>query len=100
MIVQERKAGKALFLTIDGVPNALASTLSTTMSSNAGKAVLTIDEPKVAPGIMGKAGYLMSKEDQERVKLAITKATSMEEIRRLERSLRDGYLPEMESIGA
>lgn len=62
--------------------------------------MLTIDEPKIAPGVRGKAGYLMSKEDQEHVKAAIAKATSMEEIRRLERSLRDGYLPEMESIGA
>lgn len=70
------------------------------MSSNAGKAVLTIDEPKAVPGVRGKAGHLMSKEDQDRVKAAIAKATSMEEIRRLERSLRDGYLPEMESIGA
>jgi U2 small nuclear ribonucleoprotein A' len=96
---QERKAGKALFLTAEGVPNTLATTLSTTVSSNAGKAVLTIDEPKAVP-IPGKAGRLMSKEDQERVKAAIAKATSMEEIRRLERSLREGYLPEMESVGA
>ncbi|KAF9452566.1 L domain-like protein [Macrolepiota fuliginosa MF-IS2] len=96
---KERKAGKALFLTTDGVPNALATTLSTTVSSNAGKAVLTIDEPKAGP-LAGNAGRLMSKEDQERVKAAIAKATSMEEIRRLERSLREGYLPEMESIGA
>ncbi|EKM83478.1 hypothetical protein AGABI1DRAFT_96468 [Agaricus bisporus var. burnettii JB137-S8] len=96
---KERKAGKALFLTAEGVPNVLATTLSTTVSSNAGKAVLTIDEPKAAP-IPGKAGRLMSKEDQERVKAAIAKATSMEEIRRLERSLREGYLPEMESVGA
>ncbi|KXN83619.1 U2 small nuclear ribonucleoprotein A' [Leucoagaricus sp. SymC.cos] len=96
---KERKAGKALFLTAEGVPNALATTLSTTVSSSAGKPVLTIDEPKAAP-VSAKAGRLMSKEDQERVKAAIAKATSMEEIRRLERSLRDGFLPEMESIGA
>ncbi|KAJ3555859.1 hypothetical protein NP233_g12106 [Leucocoprinus birnbaumii] len=96
---KERKAGKTLFLTAEGVPNTLATTLSTTVSSNAGKTVLTIDEPKAAP-VSFKAGRLMSKEDQERVKAAIAQATSMEEIRRLERSLREGYLPEMESIGA
>jgi U2 small nuclear ribonucleoprotein A' len=99
LLSQERKAGKALFLTPEGVPNALATTISTTVSSHAGKPVLTIDEPKAAP-LTGKAGRLMSKEDQERVKAAIAKATSMEEIRRLERSLREGYLPEMESVGA
>jgi len=96
---KERKAGKTLFLTAEGVPNALATTLSTTVSSHAGKAVLTIDEPRAAP-VTGKAGRLMSKEDQDRVKAAIAKATSMEEIRRLERGLREGYLPDMESIGA
>ena len=42
----------------------------------------------------------MSKEEQERVKKAIAEAKSVEEIRRLERSLREGYLPEMESVGA
>ena len=31
---------------------------------------------------------------------AIAEAKSVEEIRRLERSLREGYLPEMESVGA
>jgi len=42
----------------------------------------------------------MSKEDQERVKAAIAKATSIEEVRKLERNLREGYLPEIESVGA
>ena len=58
-----------------------------------------MDEPKAAP-IPGKAGRLMSKEDQEKVKAAIAKATSIEEVRKLERSLREGYLPDMESVGA
>ena len=60
---------------------------------------MTTDEPKpvVAPG---KAGRLMSKEDAQRVKEAIAKATSVEEIRRLERSLKEGLLPGMDSVGA
>ena len=58
-----------------------------------------MDEPK-AVTIPGKAGRLMSKEHQEKVKAAIAKATSIEEVRKLERSLREGYLPEMESVGA
>ena len=42
----------------------------------------------------------MSKEDVEKVKAAIASATSIEEIRRLERSLREGFLPNMETVGA
>jgi U2 small nuclear ribonucleoprotein A' len=42
----------------------------------------------------------MSKEEQEKVKQAIANATSVEEIRKLERSLKEGYLPSMESVGA
>ena len=58
-----------------------------------------MDEPKAAV-IPGKAGRLMSKEDQEKLKAAIAKATTIEEVRKMERSLREGYLPEMESVGA
>ena len=58
-----------------------------------------MDEPKAAV-IHGKAGRLMSKEDQEKVKAAIAKATTIEEVRKMERSLREGYLPEMDSVGA
>ncbi|KAF7367243.1 U2 small nuclear ribonucleoprotein A [Mycena sanguinolenta] len=96
---KERQAAKALFVTAENLPTALATTLSTTVSTQSSKALVTTDEPKVAP-LMGKAGRLMSKEDAEKVKAAIAKATSMEEVRRLERSLREGYLPEMESVGA
>ncbi|KAI0095260.1 L domain-like protein [Irpex rosettiformis] len=95
---KERQAGKSLFLTADNLPTQLATTLSTTVSAH-GKTAVTTDEPKpvVAPG---KAGRLMSKEDAQRVKEAIAKATSVEEIRRLERSLKEGFLPGMDSVGA
>ncbi|KAJ7042645.1 leucine-rich repeat-domain-containing protein [Mycena alexandri] len=96
---KERQTAKALFVTAENLPTALATTLSTTVSTQASKAVITSDEPKAAP-LVGKAGRLMSKEDAEKVKTAIAKATSMEEVRRLERSLREGYMPEMESVGA
>lgn len=96
---KEREAGKSLFLTADGLPTALATTISTTVSKQGSKATVTLDEPKPA-ALSGKAGRLMSKEDAEKVKLAIAKATSIEEIRRLERSLREGYMPSMESVGA
>lgn len=68
------------------------------MSSHA-KAPVTTDEPRPAAA-PGKAGRLMSKEDVEKVKAAIASATSVEEIRRLERSLREGFLPNMEAVGA
>jgi U2 small nuclear ribonucleoprotein A' len=58
-----------------------------------------MDEPKTAL-VPGKAGRLMSKEDQEKVKAAIAKATTIEDVRKMERSLREGYLPEMDSVGA
>jgi len=42
----------------------------------------------------------MSKEDADKVKQAIAKATSVEEVKRLERSLREGYMPSLDSVGA
>ena len=42
----------------------------------------------------------MSKEEADRVRLAIANATSVEEVRRLERSLREGYLPGVDAVGA
>ncbi|KAJ4000297.1 leucine-rich repeat-domain-containing protein [Lentinula boryana] len=94
---KERSLGKQSFLTPDKRLTALAETLSTTVSTSSTQPALTTDEPRPA---VAKAGRLMSKEDAERVKAAIAKATSIEEIRRLERGLRDGYMPEMESVGA
>ncbi|KAE9410695.1 L domain-like protein [Gymnopus androsaceus JB14] len=71
----------------------------TTVSITSTKPAFMSDEPTLPKASMPK-GRLMSKEDAEKVKAAIAKATSIEEIRRLERSLRDGYMPEMESVGA
>ncbi|KAJ7293200.1 leucine-rich repeat-domain-containing protein [Mycena rebaudengoi] len=96
---KERQNAKALFVTAENLPTALATTISTTVSTQSSKAVITTDEPR-APVPTGKAGRLMSKEDAEKVKAAIAKATTVEEMRRLERSLREGYVPEMESVGA
>jgi U2 small nuclear ribonucleoprotein A' len=96
---KERQAAKSLFLTAEGLPTALATTISTTVSTHSSKAVVTTDEPRPAASTV-KAGRLMSKEDAEKVKQAIAKATSVEEIKRLERSLREGYLPSMDAVGA
>ncbi|KAH7929387.1 L domain-like protein [Leucogyrophana mollusca] len=96
---KERHTGKSLFLTAEGLPTALATTISTTVSKQGAKTTVTTDEPRPAVP-SGKAGRLMSKEDADKVKAAIAKATSIEEIRRLERSLREGYMPSMETVGA
>jgi U2 small nuclear ribonucleoprotein A' len=97
---KERQTAKTLFLTAQNSPTALATTISTTVSTHSSKTVVTTDEPKPSAALAGKAGRLMSKEDAERVKQAIAKATSVEEIRKLERSLREGYMPEVEAVGA
>lgn len=92
--MQERKAGDALFKTSDDRLNALGTQLSTTVSSasKSALAAANADEPRVAAG-PGKAGRLMSKDEADRVRAAIAAATSIEEIRRLERQLKDGFVP-------
>ncbi|KAL1951812.1 hypothetical protein VTO73DRAFT_961 [Trametes versicolor] len=96
---KERQAGRSLFLTADNLPTHLATTISQTVSTHSSKPPVTTDEPKplVQPG---KAGRLMSKEEADKVREAIARATSVEEIRRLERQLREGFLPGMDSVGA
>lgn len=94
---KERQSAKTLFLTADNLPTQLATTLSTTVSMHSTKAPVATDEPKPAAA---KAGRLMSKEEAEKVKEAIARATSIDEIRRLERSLREGFLPDMQTVGA
>ncbi|KAH9853086.1 L domain-like protein [Lenzites betulinus] len=96
---KERQAARALFLTADNLPTQLATTISQTVSTHSSKPPVTSDEPK--PLVQaGKAGRLMSKEEADKVREAIARATSVEEIRRLERMLREGFLPGMESVGA
>jgi len=92
---KERQQSKGLFLTSDNLPNTLATQLSTTVSSTT-TATVTADEPRSA----AKAGRLMSKEEADRVRQAIANASSIEEVRRLERSLREGYLPGVDAVGA
>jgi len=94
---KERTQAKSLFLTPDSLPTALATTLAATKSTAASKlaaasANTLIDEPK--PATAGKAGRLMTTEEKERVRLAIANAKSAEEIRKLERSLKDGWVPD------
>lgn len=94
--LQERENAKSLFTTADNLPNQLATTISTTVSTQTTATTVTTDEPRAA----AKAGRLMTKEEADRVRKAIASATSVEEIRRLERSLKEGYLPGGDAVGA
>jgi len=91
---KERKAAKALFLTPDDLPTALATSLTTSKATPSKAPVTTEEEASVGTVLAaGKAGRLMTADERERVKAAILKATSAEEVRRLEKALREGYLP-------
>ena len=89
---------KQLFTTAEKKETALATSIISSVSARTGKPSLTIDEPKAA--MPGRAGRLLTKEEQDRVKAAIAQATSMEEVRRLERQLKEGYVPELDTVGA
>lgn len=89
--LQERTAAKSLFLTPDDLPTSLATTISNTVTSISTKTAVSTDEPK--PAAAGRAGRLMTVEEKERVKAAIVNAKSAEEVTRLERSLKEGWVP-------
>lgn len=87
-------------MTPDGLLTALASTLSTTISTNVAKAPVQADEPKAVSLVAGKAGRLMTEEEKAKVRAAIAAAGSTEEIQKLERSLREGWVPNVNPVGA
>ncbi|KIM28948.1 hypothetical protein M408DRAFT_125638 [Serendipita vermifera MAFF 305830] len=98
---RERAHARTLFLTPDELETALATQLASTITTSAAKAAAAsiIDEPSAAraassAGPGGKAGRLMTAEEKARIKAAIAKATSAEEIKALERSLREGWIPQ------
>jgi U2 small nuclear ribonucleoprotein A' len=90
--VQERTGAKTLFLTPDDLPTSLATTLSSTVTTTTSRPAVSTDEPRPAAA-PGKAGRLMTAEEKERVKAAIVNASSAEEVRKLERSLKEGWVP-------
>ncbi|KAG8759607.1 U2 snRNP complex subunit [Serendipita sp. 396] len=93
---KERKQGETLFLTPDSLETALASQLAATVTTNAAKAAVaaTLDEPRASGSNAGRAGRLMTAEEKARIKAAIARAASAEEIKALERKLREGWVPE------
>ncbi|EJU01008.1 L domain-like protein [Dacryopinax primogenitus] len=95
---KERESAKSLFLTPDDLPTALATTLASNLTApSAMNAHPDMDQSLSAPAGLtaGKAGRMMTADERERVRAAIARATSAEEIKRLEKMLREGYVPEV-----
>jgi U2 small nuclear ribonucleoprotein A' len=90
---KERVYAQSLFITGDKLPTALATSLSSSVSSHRVTAPAAIDEPRTSTATSGKAGRLMTDEERAKVKLAIAQAKSAEEVRKLEQQLQEGWIP-------
>ncbi|KAK4050580.1 U2 snRNP complex subunit [Microbotryomycetes sp. JL221] len=103
---KERTRSQELFVSEDGTPTALATAFSEAAATNsaataptlvASNGVKTFEpgvEAAAGPGAgVGKAGRLLTKEEKDRVRKAIEGAESVEEIRRLQRMLAQGFVP-------
>ncbi|KAG9013894.1 U2 snRNP complex subunit [Tulasnella sp. JGI-2019a] len=94
---KEKKQAKTLFLTPDDLPTALATSFQAAKAQQSTKNVVsTEEEPTSASAAAlaaGRAGRLMTAEEKARVKASILSATSAEEVRRLEKTLKEGWLP-------
>lgn len=98
-------ARKLLTDTESGLPNSLAQQLSTPSMSTAtaaaaGAAAAGAGGKKAAAGgplaAKGGKGRLMTPEEKKRVVEALTRAKTGEEVRKLERMLAEGIIPEGE----
>ena len=96
---QDRAQAKALFVSPTGEPTPLAASFS---ASAAGAPSLLTGVRTFEPGqeptveqaaTTGKAGRLLTKDEKERVRAAIEAAESVDEIRRLQRMLAQGFVP-------
>ncbi|GAA5863386.1 hypothetical protein JCM1840_007509 [Sporobolomyces johnsonii] len=100
---KDRDHAASLFLNPDGTPTALHTAFLAAAASGAAAPSLVNGaggaktfEPGVEPAAAaasGKAGRLLTKEEKERVRQAIEGAESVEEIRRLQRMLAQGFVP-------
>jgi len=92
---KERKQAATLFLTPDKLPTSLSTTLSATRTTaEAAKAGSGIDTTGVAKTFVpGASGRLMTADEKNRIRDALAKASSAEEVRKLEQELREGWIP-------
>lgn len=85
-----------------GRPNELANKLSIPSSSAVpGTTAMSAAAKAAARGAAaGDKGRLMTPEEKKRVLEALTRASTADEVRKLERMLADGLIPEGESVAA
>jgi U2 small nuclear ribonucleoprotein A' len=96
---QERAAARKLFVSADdGSPTSLALSIST--SAGTAPSEVRTFEPGGGVAREKDKGRLLTPEEKKRVKAAIEKAGSVEEVRRLQRMLADGFIPSDKDLGA
>ncbi|GAA5830873.1 hypothetical protein JCM5353_000597 [Sporobolomyces roseus] len=95
---KDRDYAQSLFQTPASEPTPLHTQFLNAISS--GSVAPSLASKTFEPGVeqaevagSGKAGRLLSKEEKERVRSAIEAAESVEEIRRLQRMLAQGFIP-------
>ncbi|KAI5477657.1 U2 small nuclear ribonucleoprotein A' [Pseudohyphozyma bogoriensis] len=89
---KERVHAKSLYETSTGSPTALATSIISSVPATSNTFEPGVDGAKTETAA-GKAGRLLSKEEKDRVRKAIEGAGSVEEIRRLQRMLAQGFVP-------
>lgn len=101
MNVQERKQAISIFLDAKKEPTALAQSISSASVSapaapqENGKTFQPGQEALEGPEDKGR---LLTSKDKEIIKQAIEAATSIEEIKRLQRSLDEGFVPDLKEL--
>jgi len=93
---KERSQAKTLFLTQDSLPTALATSLSSSRTAVTAGAIAASATPVSGASktfVPGASGRLLTAEEKERVKEAIKNAGSVEEVRKIESMMREGWVP-------
>jgi len=94
----ERAKARELFEDAEtGRPNELANKLSIAAAAAPGTSAMAAKARAAAAGAKGR---LMTPDEKRRVLEALTKAQTAEEVRKLERMLADGLVPEGETVAA
>lgn len=88
----DRTRARQLLTNEDGQPNELATKLS--IPTTSGIPGATMAKAAKQGGKAGLKGRLMTPEEKRRVVEALTRANTAEEVRKLERMLADGLIPE------
>ena len=97
----ERAAAKALFEDAEtGLPSQLAHSMTSEAATNAANAAANAVLAQSGAGktLNGAAGRTMTDDERARVREAIKGASSIEEIKRLERMLAEGRVPEGQAL--